>query len=57
MYLDVREISALVEVSHEYKLVASLKEIYKVSTNVSFIFSDWDVQALIPNKIFHEKNL
>ena len=57
MYLDVGKISALLEVSHEYKLVVQLKELYKVSTKVSSIFSDGDAQALIPKTIFHEKSL
>ena len=48
MYLDVGKISALVELSHEYKLVFQLTELYTVSTNLSFIFSSYDAQALIP---------
>ena len=57
MYLNVGKIFALVEVSHEYMLVALLKELFKVSTNISPIFSDGDVQVLIPETIFHEMSL
>ena len=53
MYLNVGKNSALVEVNYEYNLVVLLKELYKVSTNVSSIFFDGYVQALITDAIFH----
>ena len=57
MYLNVGKIFALVEVSHEYKLVVLLKELFKGSTSTSLIFSDGGVQVLIPEIIFHEESL
>lgn len=56
MYLNVGTISALVEVSHGYKLVVYLKELYEVTISVPSIFSDGDVQALVPT-IFRKKIL
>ena len=35
--LDLRKVSSLVEISHEYKLVIWLLELCKVSTNILFI--------------------
>ena len=57
MYLNVGKTSAVVEVSHECKQVVLLKELYKVSRNISSIFSNWDAQVLIPETVFHEKSL
>ena len=56
MHLNVGAISALAEVSHGYKLVVYLKELYEVTISVPSIFSDGDVQVLSPT-IFRKKIL
>ena len=47
--MDVGKNSELIEVSHEYKLIIESNEYYNVCTNVSSIFSDGDIQTLIPD--------
>ena len=58
MYLGLGTLFTMMEVRHKYKLVFQLKELYQVNkNNGSSIFSDGDLQALIPDTIFYEKSL
>ena len=57
MYLCLGTIFTMMEVRRKYKLVFQLKELYQVNkNNGSSIFSDGDLQALIPDTIFYEKS-
>ena len=55
MYKGTKEIFELAQVSHDCKLVNLLKELDKVSSNVSSIFSDGDISALNSDIIFLRK--
>lgn len=55
MYKGGREIFELAKASHDCKLVNLWKELVKVSSNVSSIFSDGDISALNSDIIFLRK--
>ena len=55
--MDIGKIFEMVGVSGKYKLVLKLKELMSHTSyhiDMSYILNDTDIQALIPETIFHE---